>query len=224
MFYRPPLMSMCKDIVEQVHLRRFWTKPLYKTLTYDPEATRVELDMETFGLRVFRADSNEPAWSTETLVEAGVRSMETTGMNHIQVKGHHPPTRPGLSPEEEKEITEYILQEALTGNKYFYASIAVKLWQVDTYLGYPMGNDEYRKTIQMDRIHKHHANLMEFVGGMGERVLHATKEVVSQYLSEDEMQEVEWIWAQLPHGGDPTHNRLAERQRQVRESCASSAA
>jgi hypothetical protein len=193
-------------------------------MTYDTEATRVELDMDTFGYRVFRGDSEEPAWTTETLVQAQSlkTSLEAVQLNHVQVKGHHPPPL-DMSQEDMDALSEHILRKTRTGNTYFYASIVVKLWQVDTYLGYPMG-DEYRETIHMDRVYEHHANLMQFVGGMGERVLNATKDVVSQYLTEDEMYEVEWIWQQLPQGGDPTHNTIAERHRQVRESCASSAA
>lgn len=207
------LTARFDKIFEKVMVSRFVTPRIRTSSMYFPNASRIKYSIETGDVEVFPDDANaEPLFSTRAMEDQLKRMREDN---------------PGNA-EVEAAMDEAIkrVMHMRDGYKLTWAAIRFKLFQVDTCLGYPVDRNEYYNfTITLEHgIPGAIIDFLQYVGGMGPRILESIRTVCSDYLSEEQVSKSAWIFTAKPGAGDMLCNQILERREESKKSSTSAAA
>lgn len=110
--------------------------------------------------------------------------------------------------EDAKLLVEHVLQNMRENYMLLYTAIRMKLWQIDVYFGWDVTRDDRITEISGP----FSTDVLGYASGMGPRIINALNNTLSMHLTEEQMNEISWIFNVSPGAGNPIVNATLARR------------
>lgn len=183
------LYEKAVSITEHVLLQRFKASPVLEETKHFPYANRVVFDPNSGDVSIYDQQNTEPSMTLSIMAEEHVKTLEVQG-------------------EDAKLLVEHALQNMRENYMLLYTAIRMKLWQIDVYFGWDVTRDDRITEISGP----FPIDVFGYAAGMGPRIINALNNTLSMHLTEEQMNEIDWILYVSPGAGNPIVNATLARR------------